>query len=337
MYRYISVLDTDFWLRHLKRKPSHEGKDQITPIEKRNWDRITMHICERSIVELVKTCKVQLEDLNDPETFYVFNKYFGGNEVGHHIDPEKITADNYQTALSPIFFLDNRLKYFTPTSEGYIKFNSTINFSNYIDSEENPTEYLITQKRENNLQIDSWDQCKILKHNFRSLIICDNYLFKNKKLIASNLIPLLCNLISESVKCKISVLIITKEVYEEGSFNNVYEYIMSLIRNTEKLKNRNIDLTLCKKELREGHDRNIISDYLRIELSNSLSFFSPTGKKIGPSTVKLNPYPHIRTNGRNTYGDNTLSLLREIYTIYRRIPKSNIINDREIPLFNIFI
>lgn len=135
-------------------------------------------------------------------------------------------------------------------------------------------------------------------------------------------------------------MVITKEFYnkrnlqEEENLSIVYAKVFDCLSN--ELITHNFLLTIVKKDknMFKYHDRHIITDYLIIKSSNSISFFNKNDQVISPSTVTLEPKPHIAKNGSTTIGDNTIHFLKEIKSIVNSVSESNILGEKNLPILN---
>lgn len=323
---FTSVIDPQFCKNHYLNKPNSSSDLYDSP-ELENWKDINKFILSRSDVTLLSKEDFKVEELayDNPLYFKLCSEYYEGKRsnltLKKEMNGEGIITNN--KSLSTFFFTDENKLGFSPSEYGCILFKSKNILEKWIGNPNNSKKYVITGEELIGNKLNSWKDFQQFSHVTDCIVIADNYLFRDKRNIGSNFIPLLDSLVSKSCSLLIQLTVFTKELYPivnhggkneiQVSLNDLYKEINNVIKG--KLPELKINLTIIKKKSNDFHDRGIITRYFRIEISNSIAFFDKNGNKIGPSDVTLSPEPHIVLNGKEPYGCIALKQLKALNKI----------------------
>ncbi len=299
--------------------------------ELKNWKSINEFLLLRTRISLFKQ-GIDAKDLQDsnPIAFTLLNDYVQGKRKDMtFIEESSEQLVNCHDALSLFFFTDEVKLGFSPAAYGFVKYDSGKVQKRWLDNPSKPRELLISGEQLVKNQLQSWNEFSQFGLGTNCIVILDNYIFNNKFSIANNFVPLIRAFYPASLSdTPLDILVITKYLYaknpkapktehQEESLKNIYDLIKSELVN--ELSKRSFRLTIIqkKKALNNVHDRNIITNYLRIKISNSLSFFDRNGRALMASDVTFDPIPHITRNGTETHGDISLVFLKRAAEIVK--------------------
>jgi len=321
---YHSYIDAAFLKNHRKNKPMASSDEFVESDEMKNWRAINEFLLLRTRITLFKQ-GIDAKDLQDanPLAFALLNDYMQGKRKDMtFIEKSDEQLVNCRNVLSLFFFTDEVKLGFSPAAYGFIKYDSGKVQKRWLDNPCKPRELLISGEQLVNNQLQSWNDFSQFGLGTNSIVILDNYIFNNKFSVANNFVPLIRAFYPASLSdSPLDILVITKYLYaknpdslrtehQEESLKNVYDLIEKEL--VKGLTSRSFTLTIIQKKraLNNVHDRNIITNYLRIKVSNSLSFFDRKGRALMASDVTFDPLPHIARNGDETHGDISLVFLK---------------------------
>jgi hypothetical protein len=155
-----------------------------------------------------------------------------------------------------------------------------------------------------------WGNLGLPKHNFNSLIICDNYLFDNEVNITNNFIPILDCLFPDNIlEIEFDLTIFSSSFYNlkdknqvtKSDISQIYQEILKALQIYLNLTN--VNLSIIYKKLNAYHDRHIFTNGFIFKSGNSFKYFGENNKPILPSETTLDIHPMAADNGNNTYAE----------------------------------
>ena len=154
-----------------------------------------------------------------------------------------------------------------------------------LDSLEKDCENLFSDMSKNpKVDFNNWTNftnCfKILPTN--SIIVCDNFLFKNKQHNIKELLKKL--LLNSNYRNEIDITLICGQEYTYDELKRHWDSIYDILQKDLKIKKFN--LCVVKKLNKDYHDRHIFTDYQVFESGNSFSMYFNVGRQ---SFVFLRP------------------------------------------------
>lgn len=321
MKLYSAIIDLAFLKNHYKNKPVQT--QFVYSNAEADWASINKFILEKAFVYLIND-KVTKEDIGyeNPIAFKLLNDYWEGKSKNLEIIKSTQSLCKYKSlkSLSTFFLIDDHLIGFSPSEYGLVRYKSDKILSKWIDRKGLTREFLITGKDLKQNRLSRWCDFKEFSFSGTQIIIADNYIFSNSNNIKNNFAKLIEAFFPENLKgYPYQILVVSKSFYKienlerEATIDEVYNEVSKALIIV--LPNKTFNLSIVKKQVKEYHDRHIITDYIRIKSSNSISFFDKNGNTISPSTVTFEPVAHIADNGDTTYGTNTIQFLKEIKEI----------------------
>lgn len=314
---FKSFIDVAFLKNHKSKRPYSASEDVDSP-ELENWKSINRFILQGSAIGFFRS-GVDAADLQDsnPIAFALLNDYWQGKRQ----DIEIVDAPHEQLVqenrfMSVFFFTDEIQLGFSPAAYGFVKYDSGKVQKRWLDNPAKVKSYLVSRRQLINTQLHSWNDFQQFSFPTNSVIVFDNYVFRHRGNIAANFVKLLEAICPDTLsEHPLDILVVTKFFYgkdglapkpgnEEAPLKEVFREVDNVLKTSRKIKLFNLTIVQKAAEIDETHDRNIVTSYLRIMLTNSLSFFDRNGQARMASDVEVTPVPHIRTNGSgNTFGD----------------------------------
>lgn len=151
-----------------------------------------------------------------------------------------------------------------------------------------------------------------------SLIVADNYLLKDEKVIKENLINILDQILPEQLPYRYSIVIFTFELNNQGEKRyNFLKQEISKIRS--KL---DFGLTIYKINKDDVHDRNIVTNNTYMECGGGFDLIK-NGKSSKTTNLRT-AYPFLIPEiSKNTYRDSYLNFISTILGIEKRSHRLN--------------
>ncbi len=128
--------------------------------------------------------------------------------------------------------------------------------------------------------LNSWADLKNYNHPINSLIICDRYLLNSEYGLTENLIPILKNLLNPDTTTDVLIL------------GNAFKLNLGTIRDkiATALSSLKVNISICKIDLHDSHDRMIFTNYFHIQSGQSFCYFKggQINKDIPATTLQFN-------------------------------------------------
>ncbi len=126
-----------------------------------------------------------------------------------------------------------------------------------------------------------WEQLQDYLVPFSDIVIVDNYLFSDPSLIPSNLEKILIQLDTATPVSYNLTIVSFDGITHVKEREKIYDLIQSIKK--EKHLKFNLQLVFTTRKMKE-HDRNIITNYLRIKSGDSFNYFDSKGNIITKGT-----------------------------------------------------
>lgn len=322
---YYSVVDKDFLKGFVKRKPlpGANGDEDLDSSELTDWKNIKKHITQNSKIYVVAQIDEQTKSLDDnPLYFQLLNDYQnnGSKTIKFVKEISEDIRNEISFSLSPFIFLDASQIGFSPNDFGIALYNSKEILEKWVDKCNIKNEYVLVRSQKEHINnIIFSEDFKRFQHRTKTILITDNYIFSDKRNVNNTLIPLIKNLISNCKRNHFDLIIITasEKFYFSNSYtkirstaNEIYDYTNLQLKKA--FTNINLQLIIKPFTKEDFHDRNLITTYYRFKFSNSLSFMDNEGKIISQNSLTFDSNPHVKNDGNETCGDNTLLIINQV-------------------------
>lgn len=342
---FLSFITSEFLKSFVAKKESFNIEDNENILE--IWRNLLKFFRKKTKIYLYIE-KVTKDDLTYNFDFILLREILN-NAVyeNNHIEISRenlyflITKIPIFSSLDFVFENESEINKSVATKYGINYFNSE-NFLQLWSKFSQIYTICIPARDSNQTFIKGWYDFELPKYSFNSMIICDNYLFSRKSNILNNFIPLIKSLLLETPKdIDFDLTIFTSKFYtcenyisiNNEKLNIVYNDIKKAIK--DKLKIKNLNLTLIYKKLNEYHDRHIITNTFILKSGNSFSYFGDNCQLILPNETTIDILPLTLDYNNKTY----FEIYKPIFNRLKKILESSntFIGSKSNRLFNKFL
>jgi hypothetical protein len=290
MNRIETYCQQNFLIHFLENKIYDEFDENYS-----NWNYLFDLITKRA--EIIIDSTKELETSPNPRikkflkqstsggsTIYEFSSYFQSFLAEH--------SEILKTNPTSVYFLKN---YLTIQQYNFGLFISDI--SNYLQNISKlsvSTGKTVHPLKEFN-NFSGWSELESLLPARNAVIIADNYFLDKEHQYDKNVYALINSILPDSITEDFHISIITKNdlINPQNKFKSVSDYLKSLKKPYE------IRLGLFLTALNKPHDRDLVSNYFRINVGNSFDLFNEKGLLNKNTTVSF--FPLNTDMGINTH------------------------------------
>ena len=250
----------------------------------------------------------------------LISEVFSGSDKYLRIKPP-ITLETICNSSIPLFLFQDKLSVdFNCKDYGILKIKAKFLLEQWRLYGKMET---ISIEKNNKSGLKKWEEIERLKHPLNSLIICDNYILSEERLLANNLFPILKALLpTKDINEKVNVMIIYSQESKAIIQNQVLstKILADIIHKyiQQQLFLKNIEVCVIKANSLFYHDRRIFTNYFAFESGNTFNYFDSSGA--GRIRTKLHIFPFIALNKDKSY---LYSFLDDLSLIKDLIRKSN--------------
>jgi hypothetical protein len=264
-------------------KPIADFKQEDKPLV---WANLYSLLYEQSEL-FVNLTDSKFQDLKENP---FFNKLFKDNKLYNFAeDFDKIDKkeDEFLLKIPPqtLFFLDKTPEECKNLEEDFgmlfISKTELVQKAAWLFS------WAVRSMQKKNAVYTSWEFLKEFRHPCNSLVLADNYVLKDEKLWAENLLLILKYLLPEKLNKQTFQLTILTDIDERD--------IEKRFTALEKLIKFDYKITCCVIRTPDIHDRNIITNYAWLSSGYGFTLFS--AKKVTKSTtLNFLPITYLHTD-----------------------------------------